>query len=122
VAGVSPAPAPNTDRWECAVAPSEHEVKVAIDQLNTFANRWKVLSDKADQARSATNGIALTNYDLTWIGGATTKTYSEFLSLTQRRLDGARGTFTWLKGQLTNAASEYDADERNAVHRMTNTW
>ena len=104
------------------MAPSEEQVKAAISQLYSWAQMWRDMANVAGAAHTNASNLTLERYDVTLKGGEFLSTYNQFHQLSLTRLSDAKTTFNWIAGQLQSAANEYNTDEVNAVHRMTQVW
>jgi hypothetical protein len=106
------------------MAPTPGEVTAAIKALFDEAAMWKSSAGTMQTTANAAQGLTLGEGALSWASKPTglVDTYG----LIQRRVvrllnEGAR-TFTDLSGALTTAATGYQRDENDAVHRMRNVW
>ena len=106
------------------MAPTPAEVTAAIKALFDESAMWNTSAGTMQSAAGAAQGLTLGEGALSWASRPTglVDTYG----LIQQRVvtlvnEGVR-TFTELSAALNTAATGYQRDENDAVHRMRNVW
>jgi hypothetical protein len=104
--------------------PTGEEVAVAIGALRRDAAEWLEWADSLARAAAVAADLSLTANDMCALSQlcGLPDLYARVQQRTaELAAHGAQG-FTAVAGALTAAADGYEADERNAVHRLRGTW
>lgn len=104
--------------------PTPERVAVSIEQLRIDARRWREASATMDTAHNAAKSLSLSSFEFSepadWAG--LVDVYTELQHKLATVLQQGSTALAKLADTLGTAADSYEADERNAVHRMNNTW
>lgn len=104
--------------------PTGDEVAVAIGALRRDAAEWLAWADSLTRAAAVAADLTLTANEMCALSQVVglPELYARIQHRTaQLAVQGAQG-FAAVAGALTAAADGYEADERNAVHRLRGTW
>jgi hypothetical protein len=106
------------------VSPTPEQISAATDRLRADATMWRGMAATAELARAAGAGLGLSEPQLSWASrpSGLLDTYREAQRKVLWLLDEAVRNFDAVGGALDTAADGYEADERNAVHRMADVY
>ncbi|WP_326558275.1 hypothetical protein [Micromonospora sp. NBC_01796] len=100
--------------------PSKEQIEASIAALHEGARSWGRHADTMDAASKSASAQSLGPFELSSLASLTglVETYGELQEKLARLLREGAANFDAIGSALRTAADGYEADERDAVHRM----
>jgi hypothetical protein len=99
-------------------------LKAAIDALHDDAHLWQGVAATTANAKSAVDGLTLTEGELSWASRPTglLSTYEEIRAKVAGLLGEATTNYNSLSSTLDRVAKAYETSDQAAQNRMKGVW